>query len=287
MARTPDPIAWFWQLSATAATPSIGRLTQAATVQQPQARPVADQDFRVFGSYAMVYIQAGHGRYRDANGTRQALGPGDVVFVSPRLGHRYGPNEGGWVQTYLVFDGPVFDHWHRDGWFGPRQPVRHAGDTPRWSAALREVVFGTAGSPAPEVEPDPLGQIVRLQALLAKLPRPKEGQAPRTQLLPEWATEAARRLGDQLGQPLDMEALAHSLHVSYTTFRRGFTQAYGMPPARYRAARTLDHARELIRTTRLTDQQIAHRLGFSDPQHFSKRFKQLVGRTPSQFRASL
>jgi len=37
----------------------------------------------------------------------------------------------------------------------------------------------------------------------------------------------------------------------------------------------------------LTDRQIAERLGFCDEFYFSRRFKQLTGRSPRQFREEL
>jgi AraC family transcriptional activator of pobA len=39
--------------------------------------------------------------------------------------------------------------------------------------------------------------------------------------------------------------------------------------------------------TRMTNAQIATRLGFSDEFHFSRRFRQLRGQSPSEFRKHL
>ena len=37
----------------------------------------------------------------------------------------------------------------------------------------------------------------------------------------------------------------------------------------------------------MTDREIAYALGFEDPAYFSRRFKQLVGRSPSAYRKAL
>jgi AraC-like DNA-binding protein len=75
--------------------------------------------------------------------------------------------------------------------------------------------------------------------------------------------------------------------MSYDGFRKRFTRATGLPPARYRGTRLIDRACELMQQGALTDRQIAEQLGFCDEFYFSRRFKQVTGRRPRQFRASL
>ena len=57
-----------------------------------------------------------------------------------------------------------------------------------------------------------------------------------------------------------------------------------MPTGRYRAGRRIETACDLLQYTTMTGAQIAERLGFSDEYHFSKRFKELRGKSPRQFR---
>jgi hypothetical protein len=42
---------------------------------------------RIYGSYAIVYLLAGSGHYRDANGNARAVAAGDLIWVYPDLGH--------------------------------------------------------------------------------------------------------------------------------------------------------------------------------------------------------
>ncbi len=71
------------------------------------------------------------------------------------------------------------------------------------------------------------------------------------------------------------------------TFRRRFTRELGIPPARFRAGKIMEAACHLLLYTSLTSAQIAERLNFSDEYHFSRRFKQIRGETPTQFRRRL
>jgi AraC-like DNA-binding protein len=57
-----------------------------------------------------------------------------------------------------------------------------------------------------------------------------------------------------------------------------------MPPARYRSARIIDRACELMQKGLNSNKLIAQELGFSDEHHFSRRFKAITGCPPSVFR---
>ena len=67
---------------------------------------------RRYPSYALVCLVDGLGYYRDSAGVSQTLVPGDLIWVSPRVAHDYGPQERHfWNEFFIVFDGPVFDLW--------------------------------------------------------------------------------------------------------------------------------------------------------------------------------
>ena len=51
-----------------------------------------------------------------------------------------------------------------------------------------------------------------------------------------------------------------------------------------RSGKSMEHAKELLRTTDLTSAQIAERVGFLDPNYFSVVFKKTCGMTPREYR---
>lgn len=86
----------------------LGRITLAGFIRN--GRGIPTRPLRVLGSYAIVYLVDGGGRFRDANGLSLAVEPGDLLLIFPELGHSYGPvGRSHWSELYLVFDGPVFD----------------------------------------------------------------------------------------------------------------------------------------------------------------------------------
>lgn len=99
--------------------------------------------------------------------------------------------------------------------------------------------------------------------------------------------EAQRLIDREASQTLRLEEVAETVGLSYAAFRRRFREAFGVSPGRYRGKRVIDRACGLMAETTLSDAQIAQRLGFADAFHFSKRFKQVAGRTPRAYRRSL
>jgi AraC-like DNA-binding protein len=264
---------------ATATTP-VGAVRAAGRLRASRGLPASP--LRVLDSYAAVYLLAGSGRYADANGTRTALAPGDLLLLFPGLGHTYGPQPGQtWSELYLLFDGPVFDLWRSAGLLDPARPVRRLAPVDRWAAAFERVFVDLqrTGSGAA------LSTVCALLSVLADA----EPTAPREDAQADhwWLSRASALLDADVRREQPLEAIAARLSMSYDGFRKRFRRLAGVSPARYRTQRCIDRACELLAEGELTGRQIAAALGFNDEFHFSRRFRQLTGTTPSQFRSAL
>lgn len=74
---------------------------------------------------------------------------------------------------------------------------------------------------------------------------------------------------------------------SYDAFRKKYTRVTGHAPSHYMLNRQMEQAARLLIETNLSCDAIADQLGFCDQFHFSKRFKQHLGITPSKYRKRL
>jgi AraC-like DNA-binding protein len=84
--------------------------------------------------------------------------------------------------------------------------------------------------------------------------------------------------------PLDLAAVAARAGYSRYHFVRRFREAYGETPGHYLGRRRIERAQELLRSANLTVTEICMLVGFSSLGTFSRRFKQHVGMTPTEFR---
>ena len=95
----------------------------------------------------------------------------------------------------------------------------------------------------------------------------------------------ARDLMDRdYAQPLDVPAMARAAAMSPAHFSRKFRAAYGETPYSYLMTRRIERAKALLRQgMSVTDTCIA--VGATSLGSFSSRFTEIVGETPTQYRA--
>jgi AraC-like DNA-binding protein len=99
---------------------------------------------------------------------------------------------------------------------------------------------------------------------------------------------ALRRARDRVdrdhAEPLDVAAIARTADMSPAHFSRRFKAAYGETPYGYLMTRRIERAKALLRTgTSVTDACMA--VGCTSLGSFSSRFTEIVGETPSAYRA--
>jgi AraC-like DNA-binding protein len=92
------------------------------------------------------------------------------------------------------------------------------------------------------------------------------------------------RIDREYAQPLDVEALARSVHMSAGHLHRAFREAYGEAPYGYLMTRRIERAMALLRRGDLTVTDVCFAVGCSSLGSFSSRFTDLVGMPPSEYR---
>ncbi|HEU4910852.1 MAG TPA: helix-turn-helix transcriptional regulator [Actinomycetes bacterium] len=86
-------------------------------------------------------------------------------------------------------------------------------------------------------------------------------------------------------QPLDVPTMARAALMSPAHFSRLFRMAYGETPYGYLVTRRVERAKALLRRGDLTVTEVCLAVGATSLGSFSSRFTELVGETPSAYRA--
>ncbi|MGW4650291.1 helix-turn-helix domain-containing protein [Kitasatospora sp. NPDC004289] len=98
-----------------------------------------------------------------------------------------------------------------------------------------------------------------------------------------------RRARDQMdrdyAQPLDVAALARTALMSEGHFSRSFRAAFGETPYSYLMTRRIERAKALLRRGDLSVTEVCFEVGCTSLGSFSSRFTELVGESPSAYRA--
>jgi AraC-like DNA-binding protein len=98
-----------------------------------------------------------------------------------------------------------------------------------------------------------------------------------------------RRVRDRMdrdyAQPLDVPALARAAYMSTGHFARSFRDAFGETPYSYLMTRRIERAKALLRRGDLSVTEVCFAVGCQSLGSFSTRFTELVGESPSAYRA--
>jgi len=97
--------------------------------------------------------------------------------------------------------------------------------------------------------------------------------------------QARDRMDRDYAQPLDVPALARVALMSPGHFSRSFRSAYGETPHSYLMTRRIERAKALLRRGDLSVTEVCFEVGCTSLGSFSSRFTELVGETPSAYRA--
>ena len=100
----------------------------------------------------------------------------------------------------------------------------------------------------------------------------------------EGIEKAIAYINENLDKPLDVHGIAKSVGVSKSALYRSFNAQIGYPIGRYINRKRVEKAAELLSDTRLSIEEIALRVGFSDGSYFSKAFKKEMGISPLKYR---
>jgi AraC family transcriptional regulator len=134
---------------------------------------------------------------------------------------------------------------------------------------------------ANELTHETLNLLLHSQAMPRSEPGQRGGLAPAVR----------RRLADYIEHHLEREItlgdLAQLACLSEYHMARMFRASFGMPPSAWIAARRIERARGLLKSTDLPLQQVADACGYADLSHFSHRFRDSTGAAPSRFRSML
>ena len=96
----------------------------------------------------------------------------------------------------------------------------------------------------------------------------------------------ARDLMDrEYARPLDVAELARAALMSPAHFSRQFRAAYGETPYAYLMTRRIERAKALLRSDELSVTDVCLAVGCTSLGSFSARFTQVVGETPTAYRA--
>ena len=250
-------------------------------VRNPDQIPFNWKNGRILSSPKILYITRGSGIVESKEGGSFEVTAGNIIFLKPGVWYRYRPDpKVGWDETWMKFEGssvkrllnrpefcsskPVLD-------VGLRAPLIHHFDDLVQTA--RTASYGT------EFILAGLAVQILSQILVECGPRELKDDATRRMI-----ERAKGFFLEDVSQTTDLQAIASTLGVSYSTFRRTFKSYTHLSPRQFQLQTKIHKAGQLLTDTNISIGEIAGRMGFESVYYFSQIFKRKMGHSPLNYR---
>jgi len=253
-------------------------IDQVYIAQQPFREAInlyANCPERYFEHYSISHLLYGHGHLKLGCGKEFDVKPGDCIVITPGTINRYGGVKGStYVEDALQFRGPVVDMMKN-------------------ASVIQDGVFEFGSirrlMPFAEYFADPaidskLAAAVKLESLLMEIylawRSAKHAEHP-------FFEKMINSINEYPEKWWTISELAEMCGISTTHLRRLFFEKTGLTPKEYIDTLKMNRASSLLVNTQRSITNIASSLGYTDPYHFSRRFKEITGNAPNNYRSSM
>lgn len=230
---------------------------------------------RILDCYAAVMVTQGAGQLF-VDGQAQAVRvPAPALFwLRPGVRHSYGPEESGWAESWLLFEGSAAKAYEDLGFIPTGRP----------SFALQD--------------PLPLMHVIRRLGLACRTDA-GDADIQASALVHEFIVTAKATAQSGPGQPteeflaavrasaledMSVAARAQAAGLSVRQFRDAVQQAAGCSPTEFIQQVRVNRAKTLLVDTDAAVTEVARHVGFGDPAYFTRVFRHRVGTSPRDFR---
>ncbi|MFI1887585.1 helix-turn-helix domain-containing protein [Streptomyces jumonjinensis] len=228
---------------------------------------------RTLDHHVAVVIGAGRGWYRTPDGERTEIIAPALIWLVPGVPHHYGPDPGGWDESFVDFTGSATATYTELGYIETERTVVPLSDTAGPRAAVGRIARAARrGNPLLEVE-----TAAAVHELLVALRRARADTNPA-------GDPVLTALARDAFLPLSVAEHAARNQMTPAELRAAVRRGAGCSPKDYLLSLRLGRAKELLAATELPVAAVARRVGYEDPAYFSRLFTRRVGTAPIRFR---
>lgn len=231
---------------------------------------------RTFDSVNFSFILSGIGDYV-LRGVRYPVKAPCIIAQWPGEAMDYGPAES-WDEMYFIYGGEQYDPFVTSHLLLPEDghPVRVLNDA---AVMMKKIERLEAELRNSELDADRI-DLLCYELILDSWNRPQATAKEDVRL-----AGIRQRVEASLGGDIDCSALAEECGMSLASLRR-FWAAHHPDETfmEYRNAYFLRRSYELLVGSSLSIKEIAMKIGFADQYYFSRKFHQLSGMTPQEYR---
>lgn len=225
------------------------------------------------GQFEVHYFVSGSGTFSNAQ-NRYTIRAGTLFVTSGEIVHSIEANKEDSLTYYATLIRCPEEH-HLIERLEQKNPI-HLG--PNWRFFFEEIRDKGLSS-KPELRISACHQVLGLLYNLAAGTNMEESKGENIRL-----EKAIHYMQRHVFDNLSLSMIANCVQLDPSYFVRLFKKRMNITPMRYYSNLQLEAARALLTSTNLSVKEIADKLQFCSEFHFSKRFKQSTGTSPSVYR---
>ncbi len=227
--------------------------------------------------FLIHFVTDGHGTYA-VGGRTFALSRGDMFLIRPEEAIRYAADaDDPWSYCWVGFGGLDAPMLVTQTDFGVGRYVLHFDGTE--PGALLAAIYRTHGS-LPHEAARMTGNLYAFLAWLIE----RASFAKPARMAAHWHVQrACAFIANNFAEAITIEDVAAHVGLSRSQLFRVFEQQLDCSPVRYLAQFRMRQACLLLRRTNLPIKAVALSVGYGDPLYFSRRFREIVGVSPTEY----
>lgn len=230
-------------------------------------------------SFLIIYTLNGQGML-EYGGKQYEILPRTALFINCMEHHKYtcclGSN---WEILWLHFNGPsalgYYQEFTKNGF-----RILSGLDDFFMESTMRRVLSLTQRT-------DLHSEIIvssLIVELLTKLLIQNSSENLGIGMMPPYLKDVLKEIENRFLEPLTLDDLSAKAMVSKFHLSREFKRYIGATPNEYIILKRLNHAKELLKYSALSVEQVAYACGFNNVSHFIGLFKRHENNTPLHFR---
>ncbi len=231
----------------------------------------------VTDSYHGILILSGTAIYKDSKHNIK-LRAGDFFQRFPGRAHTSIITSENYSEIYIVMGKGLYEQLAKINVLDSRHPVLHPGidfESIQNLIHIQDQLSFTDRSELPLLVP----QFIQYLTRITYLSRNDQWTTSEKETL----AIAVQFIQDHLTERITGEDVASYVNLGYEKFRKLFARQYHISPGNYIIHKRINYSQQLLSDGNHTIKEVAFELGYLDAASFSKQFKKITGRSPSDF----
>ena len=232
-------------------------------------------------SYLFIIVEKGSGMLK-YNGREYELTKGSCVFIDCRKPYSHQPDPDDlWTLSWCHFYGPTVASIYNKYCERGGRPSFEPSDTRPFADVLGDLISLSKSSEHMRdmLINEKLSALLRL--IMAESWHPEDKALP---VKKASVLEVKTYLDENYESKISLDSLCAKFFISKHYLTHSFKEQFGMTITSYLLSVRITHAKQLLRFTNKSVEEIGYEVGIGAPHYFSRVFKEVEGVSPTVYR---